>query len=175
VASTGIWREWCVGGTQCQSWFINRLDSGQTATLKIPIFVLDVQTPIAATARLVTATPADTIVVNNQSTLVLQPDLNPMIADGRKADLQLVNVIVGSVYPNPTQDILILELNSLIDNEIPISFFNMQGKMMLQIGQRLTKGLNIIPLHTESLQTGAYLMQVPQTSDKNGLIPFIKK
>ncbi|MEO0041769.1 MAG: hypothetical protein RL329_1217, partial [Bacteroidota bacterium] len=139
VASTGIWREWCVGGTQCQSWFINRLDSGQTATLKIPIFVLDVQTPIAATARLVTATPADTIVVNNQSTLVLQPDLNPMIADGRKADLQLVNVIVGSVYPNPTQDILILELNSLIDNEIPISFFNMQGKMMLQIGQRLTK------------------------------------
>ncbi|MEO0042476.1 MAG: Secretion system C-terminal sorting domain, partial [Bacteroidota bacterium] len=76
---------------------------------------------------------------------------------------------------NPTQDILILELNSLIDNEIPISFFNMQGKMMLQIGQRLTKGLNIIPLHTESLQTGAYLMQVPQTSDKNGLIPFIKK
>jgi Domain of unknown function DUF11/HYR domain/Secretion system C-terminal sorting domain len=175
AASTGVWREWCAGGINCRSWFINRLDVGQTATLTVPLFVLNVETPIVATTRLVTVTPADTVVGNNQATITLLPEINPIIADGRKADLQLVNVILGSVYPNPTQDLLILELNSLIDNELPISFFNMQGKKVLQLEQRLTKGFNVLTLHIEGLQTGAYMMQVPQTSDKKGMIPIVKQ
>jgi Domain of unknown function DUF11/HYR domain/Secretion system C-terminal sorting domain len=175
IASTGFWREWCAGGVNCHSWFINRLEAGQTATLTVPLFILNVETPIVATTRLVTATPVDTMVSNNQATIIVSPETNPMIADGRKADLQVVNVIIGGIYPNPTQDILILELNSLIDNELPIFIFNMQGKKVLQLDQRLTKGFNILTLHTESLQSGAYLLQVPQTSDKKGMISFIKR
>jgi Domain of unknown function DUF11/HYR domain/Secretion system C-terminal sorting domain len=175
TASTGVWREWCAGGINCRSWFMNRLEAGQTATLSVPLFVLNVETPIVATTRLVTVTPADVLVGNNQATITLLPEIHPIIADGRKADLQLVNVMIGGVYPNPTKDVLILELNSLIDNELPIHIFNLQGKKVQQIDQRLNKGFNILTLNMEGLQTGTYLLQVPQTSDKKGMIPFVKQ
>ncbi len=71
TASTGAWNEWCAGGAQCFEWTIPTLAANATATLDVPLYVLDATAPIVVTARLLAATPTDVNAANNVATVTL--------------------------------------------------------------------------------------------------------
>ncbi len=57
VASTGVWQEWCAGGTQCYTWTIPTLAANATATLDLPLYFQNATGNITATATVVGSAP----------------------------------------------------------------------------------------------------------------------
>ena len=69
--SVGNWSEWCAGGIQCFTWTIPTLAANATATLGLPIYVINPTAAIVATAKLLASTPTDNVVSNNIATITV--------------------------------------------------------------------------------------------------------
>ncbi|MFM2269569.1 MAG: hypothetical protein RL757_3010 [Bacteroidota bacterium] len=71
VASLGTWNEWCAGGRQCFEWTIPTLAANSSATLAVPLYVLNPSGNITVTTRLLASTPTDVNAANNVATVTL--------------------------------------------------------------------------------------------------------
>ncbi|MDY8136463.1 M36 family metallopeptidase [Aquimarina sp. 2201CG5-10] len=68
------------------------------------------------------------------------------------------NVIIASLYPNPTKDSFVLNVNSINAKKIKATVYNMLGKRQSQID--LNPGINNVSTKNLSLSSGIYMIQI---------------
>ena len=65
-----------------------------------------------------------------------------------------------AIYPNPTEDILYIQLETLTDRKISYTVFDVYGKKIVESGINAQKGDNIITLNTNQLAKGSYFIKI---------------
>jgi hypothetical protein len=79
VASIGIFQDYCPGGIECSEWTIPTLAAGATATLDIPVYVLNPTGAITATTQLLSSNPVDNNTANNTASVTINSANAPLI------------------------------------------------------------------------------------------------
>jgi hypothetical protein len=172
--SVGNWREYCAGNIKCYEWAIPTLAANSTATLDIPLFILDAVGSISATTRLLSATPTDNNAANNSATVTLNPaSIAPQaLARGNtEKPTQHIPLIVQQIAPNPTDGNITVELESIVEKDVVFSFYNGQGKRVKNEVRSVKKGQNLIPFNLSEVVDGLYIIQ---TSEGQGRFVPIK-
>ena len=179
IAGSGYWTEYCSDGTRCFTWNIPYLGVNSTSNLFIPVFVLNIDTPITATALLLSSSPTDSMTVNSSSTITIQPitsiaPIAPLVKQSFRATKE-VPIIIYNLFPNPTSDNLSVHLNSFSEKEIEFSFFNAMGMQITKEKRGAKEGDNIFNFDVSNWLSGMYYI-VPNTGliSKNTIIKFIK-
>jgi hypothetical protein len=171
VASLGLWEEWCAGGTQCFTWTIPTLATNAAATLDVPLFILDVATPITATAKLLSSSPVDNITTNNTGTVTITP--NNALASVQQKPTQLIPVVIEKVSPSYTEGDVFVAVESLFGQEATFLFSDALGKVVKVDKRILEKGRNIIEFDVHNLPQGVYFV-LPSNQSRNMPTKFIK-
>jgi uncharacterized repeat protein (TIGR01451 family) len=70
-----------------------------------------------------------------------------------------------TLFPNPTSDYCMLEINSNASQKVEIEIYNLLGILVKQIGMELSNGINRLTIPVADLSSGNYFMFV---ADKNG-------
>jgi hypothetical protein len=159
--SVGTFQQFCLGGTACYLWRIPSLAGGATASLDIPLYALDATT-IVGTAEILRATPTDNNTVNNKAsaTMTLQTDT---IVKAYPKLTQLIPIVIRAIAPNPTEDELKLDLESLDAREATFTFYNTSGQMIKSEKRRVKKGLNQVVFSVLDFVQGVYFV-IPSTN-----------
>ena len=163
TVSVGEWQEWCVGGVQCYTWTIPTLAANATATLDVPLFVLNVTTPIVGTARLLSSTPTDAVTVNNTASATINRSTFSSSALARLKASQQIPVVIQKISPNPTEGDVFLNLESLDDREVNFNFSDAFGRIVKMEIRKVEKGQNRLQFDVGQLPQGIYLI-TPSTS-----------
>jgi Zn-dependent metalloprotease len=71
-----------------------------------------------------------------------------------------------SVYPNPAQSQLNLELNLLQSQNVTISMFDMLGQSVYASQQPMSAGANTVRINTSNLPRGVYFLEVISSSGR---------
>ena len=157
VASLGVWEEWCAGGIQCYTWTIPSLAANAVATLDAPLFVLDVATPITATAKLLTSTPVDNITANNTGSVTI----NPISGNAQFSEQQtslLVPMVIKKISPTFTEGDVFVEIESRNTQEVSFFFSDALGKVVKVDKRAIEKGNNIVTFDVLDLPRGVYFI-----------------
>jgi PQQ-dependent dehydrogenase (s-GDH family) len=162
IPSVGTWNEWCTGGIQCFLWTIPSLVANTTATLTVPIYVLNPTSPLVATAKLLNSTPVDNLVSNNTATISLTA-APPPIPSIRIQPTQLIPIVVEKISPNPTDGEVIIQLESLDSREVRFDFSDAFGKTVKTDIRKVEKGRNRVLFDVFELPQGIYFVS-PSTS-----------
>jgi Leucine-rich repeat (LRR) protein len=145
LPTVGTWQPYCSGGVLCYKWSIPSLAANATATLTIPLFVLNVDTAIVATAKLMTSTPVDNNVANNTASVTISPAPTQQIAAlSIRKPTQYIPVIIQKISPNPTDGDVYIDVESLDERDMRFEFFNAQGQNVYNEMQHLKKGSNLL-------------------------------
>ena len=175
TSSLGTWQSYCAGGIACYKWTIPTLSANATATLEIPYFILNVDTPLIATARLVTSTPADGNATNNQESVTVSP------ASAQQAQLlslykptQLIPIVIQQISPNPTEGEIIIAVESLIERDIRFDFYSTLGKNVYKETQHVKKGQNALYFNLTDKQGGVYFVKPEMGGGHNVPMKFVK-
>lgn len=82
--------------------------------------------------------------------------------------------VVLSVYPNPSNNYLSIQLNQAIDGDLIFTVYDINGKVVKNQTQKDTKaGVNKYYIPTEELSYGVYLLKI-KTGDYCQTIKFVK-
>jgi hypothetical protein len=173
--SQGIWRQWCPANTQCFEWIIPTLAPNSTATLEVPLFVLNAMTPLVATATLADSTPIDVTVSNNVANLTVNAAVPQQLPSIKWSPNQQIPIVVQQIMPNPTENLIIVELESIIDKEIIFDFYDFTGKKVRTESLQVQKGLNRFPFDFEGAAPGVYFIQTNQGTGRNVPLKFVKQ
>ena len=160
-ASGGTWNAYC-GTTECNEWHIPSLAVGATATLTLPLYVINTATIINASAELLTSTPTDQNVTNNQASISIPPR-SIIIASVVQKATQLIPIIIQKISPNPTIDgAITVDLESISEREVTFVFYNTLGKILKTDSRKVESGRNKLVFDVLDLESGLYLV-VPTT------------
>jgi PQQ-dependent dehydrogenase (s-GDH family) len=173
TVSQGIWRQWCPAAIQCFEWNIPTLAANSTATLELPLFVLNATSPIVATATLLESLPIDMTVSNNVATVTLNSSVPQQFAV-KWSPTQQIPIVVQQIMPNPTENLVIVELESIIDKEIIFDFYDFTGKKVRTELLQVQKGTNRFPFDFEGAASGVYFIQTNQGTGRNVPLKFVK-
>lgn len=77
------------------------------------------------------------------------------------------------LYPNPSDDMVTVELTNKGDNEANISISNIMGQVVFTKNSVLSSGRNNIQLNVSSLPSGTYIVHI-RTDHKQSTLKFIK-
>jgi hypothetical protein len=78
------------------------------------------------------------------------------------------------LYPNPTSDMLFVDIEVSKEPNVQISIFDISGKMISR--ETYTALNNHIGINMQHWQTGSYLLQLSTTDDKTlGSYTILKK
>jgi hypothetical protein len=102
--------------------------------------------------------------------LNIQASSTPFRTSGSETSISTDEVSVLKVYPNPANDILNLEFNSLTDAIISISVTDLVGKTVLNAQKAGVTGMNNFEISLKDLNRGVYFVEV-----NNGVNREIKK
>ncbi len=166
VPSVGIWNSYCSGGVQCFEWTIPSLAANSVGTLDVPLFILDVRTPITATASLLNSTPVDTKTGNNTATLIVNPTVSFVDAPlflKKQSPSQLVPIVIQSIEPTLTEGDMFIQLESIRAQSVDFQIFNALGKIVKVERKDVEKGQNRLQFDVSMLQNGMYFI-VPMTN-----------
>jgi hypothetical protein len=173
--SVGNWQPYCTGGVECNRWVIPTLAANTTATLSIPLFVLDVDTAIVATARLTASTPADNNVSNNFASIAIAPETTQQIqALSIRKPTQYIPVIIQKISPNPTDGDVYIDVESLDERDMRFEFFNAQGQNVYNEMQHLKKGSNQLHFNITDKESGLYFVKPETSGGRNVPVKFVK-
>jgi hypothetical protein len=178
TASVGTWSEWCPG-RQCFEWTIPTLAPNSTATLDLPLFVLDATAPIVATTRLLASTPADGNTANNTASVTVTSAM-PLQGVGNQAlairqkPTQRIPVVLHNLYPSLTEGDLMVELESLIEKSVQFYIYTAAGKRVVTETRAIEKGKNLVPFDVYSLPSGVYFIQTDAGVGRGAPIRFSK-
>ena len=172
VVSSGIWQIYCPGGLKCSTWAIPSIAGGATLTMDVSFYVLDVTTPIVATATLTASTPTDTNTTNNQASITLAPSLKPIEPTALISPYQ--SVAIQKIAPNPTLDDTEIQIVSIEAQSVNFVFYNSVGTIIRTETRQLEQGLNRVYFDASELSPGIYYVS-PVTKD-NRTVPtkFVK-
>jgi HYR domain/Domain of unknown function DUF11/Secretion system C-terminal sorting domain/CARDB len=175
LPSVGTWQPYCAGGVLCYKWTIPSLAANATATLTIPLFVLNVDTAIVATAKLLTSTPVDNNAVNNTATVTIAPAPTQQIqALSIRKPTQYIPVIIQKISPNPTDGDVYIDVESLDERDMRFEFFNAQGQEVHSEMQHLKKGSNQLHFDITDKQAGLYFVKPETSGGRNVPVKFVK-
>lgn len=82
---------------------------------------------------------------------------------------------VASVYPNPCNGVLNLNLNSVSEAEITVEVVDAFGKTLKSVSSEETIGLSTISFDLTDLNSGVYFVKVTAVDGQSDLHKFIKK
>jgi HYR domain/Domain of unknown function DUF11/PA14 domain/Secretion system C-terminal sorting domain len=176
TTTLGTWSSYCSGGLLCYTWTIPTLPANTTATLGVPLFVLNTSAPLIATAKLLASTPIDNNSANNQASISITPQLLPAqnLSINRRLPTQLVPIVVQSLSPNPTDGSLDIDLESLVQKQVVFYFSNTLGKIIKVEYRDIEKGTNNVHFDVNEFQGGVYFV-VPETNIGNNVpTKFVK-
>ncbi len=161
IPSVGTWNAYC-GKTECNEWTLPSLEVGATATLTVPLYVINTATTINASTQLLSCTPTDQNIANNQASLSIPP--RPIInASVVQKATQLIPIVIHKISPNPTTDgAITVDLESISEREVTFVFYNTLGKTLKTEIRKVESGRNKLFFDVLDLETGVYLI-VPTT------------
>lgn len=177
LPSIGSWREFCPGNLPCFEWNIESLAPNQTATLIVPLFVLDAIEPLIATTKLLSSTPADTIIANNQATVMV-----PLAVSTRRIILsaiderpsQFVPLVIQQIAPNPTEGDIVVHVESLLSQNVRFDFFNILGKIIHSEMKNIHAGENQLNFSLSEKESGIYFIKPSVGGGRNTPIMIVK-
>ncbi len=169
-ASAGIYNDYCAGGSHCQTWSISVLGINQSATLIIPVFVLDPGTPITAQATLTASTPADANGTNDTGSITVAPQMNFSLENQQL----LANSRQLKISPNPASDVINLETHSEVATSVQFVFYNMQGSQIKSEQRQLEKGINQFGFDISGLPSGLFYLQTISEKINLATVKFVK-
>ena len=170
--SMGIWQEYCAGGSRCFMWTIPSIEANSTATLHVPLYVLDATGVMSATTKLLSSTPIDNIVVNNTATVTLNPV--PMSAPQPLVVQKALHLKPLSIQPTISADMVFVEIESLIEKTVDFTIFNTVGKPVQREKYTLEKGYNRLTFDIAQLPKGLYFIQPATNNAQDVPLKFIK-
>jgi hypothetical protein len=173
--SIGSFREFCFG-LRCNEWVIPSIAAGVTATLKVPIFIQDISTPIVFKTDLLASNPTDITANNNTASVIVNfQGAAPVVALSRFKPTQNIPIVVQSIFPNPTDGELNVTVESLIEKTLTIEVYNAQGQRVDAHNRKVEKGINTLQLDASELPQGFYyLMPVLDNALRNAPVKFTK-
>jgi hypothetical protein len=74
--------------------------------------------------------------------------------------------LTATLYPNPTQDDLMISIQSETPQSVTVSILDASGKMMMQESKQIDEGEQEIQINASSLPTGFYFAEVTSSSGK---------
>ncbi len=161
-ASAGIYNDYCAGGVHCQTWSIPVLGVNQSATLIIPVFVLDPGAPVTATATLISSTPTDLNGTNDGGSVTVS-SASPFAGENAGVQnfepLHNLHNLQPILSPNPASDAINIEMQSATAQNIQFSFYNMQGSNVKSEQRQTEIGANQFNFDISSLPSGLYYLQ----------------
>ncbi len=159
--SMGTWREFCANGQPCYEWAIENLAPNQTATLTVPLFVLDAIQPLIATAKLLSSTPANTTVANNQATVIVQlaPSTRRIVSATDEKPTQFLPLVIQAIAPNPTEGEIIVNVESLLSQNVRFDFFNILGITIYSEIKKVYAGNNQLHFNLSERESGIYFIK----------------
>lgn len=172
--SVGNWTEYCPNASLCFEWTIPQLDSAVTATLDVPLFIQDIDTPLVATARLLSSMPNDTVTANNTVTLTIKSSTTAINSVDIFQPTAQNPIIIQALLPTITEGALTLKVESLLDKKIDFSIFNAQGISVKIEHQPVSIGNNILNIDVSQLPNGIYWITPWVTGKFNKPLKFVK-
>jgi hypothetical protein len=173
--SIGTWQEWCSGGTQCFTWTIPNLAANATATLEVPVYVLDAVGTMTATTHLLSSNPVDNNVSNNVATVLVNragsPPIQPFVSPKGTASSPVVH---QQLHPTITENYIVLELESIDNQPIDVRIINALGKVVVSEKIGLELGHNTRQFDVSKLPKGLYLLQTSMGEGRNEAMKFVK-
>lgn len=79
-----------------------------------------------------------------------------------------------SIYPNPADDHVVLNLNSLVEDKLNLEVYTLAGALMLSQKIEVISGQNSIPIDLSELRSGNYLISVGNGDAKSVLSVVIR-
>jgi hypothetical protein len=172
--SIGTWQEWCVGGTQCYTWTIPTLAANTTATLEVPVYVLDAVNTMTATTRLLSSNPVDNNVSNNVATVLVNRSNTPMQPFISSKPTAALSVIVQRIAPTITENYIVVDLESFEDKTINCQIINTLGTVVLSEKLMLERGNNKRQFDVSRLPKGVYFVQTSGEKGREVPMKFVK-
>jgi hypothetical protein len=176
VASVGSFQDFCPGGIECSEWTIPTLAAGATATLDAPFFVLDANAPIVVTTKLLSSTPTDANTTNNTASVTVNPApaVAPVLALSRQKPTQYIPLVVQSIAPNPTEGDVVVEVESLMAQDVQFEFSNAMGQVIQSEKRAVEKGVNQVHFDVYEFTQGVYFIQTSVGKGRNAPTKFVK-
>jgi hypothetical protein len=179
TASTGTFQDFCSGGVECSEWTIPSFSVGATATLDVPVYILNPTGNITATATLLSSTPIDNVVANNTVSLTTPNNLTPVQAPTSQAlafrvPTQLIPVVIQRISPNPTEGDVQIKLDSWTKQTVDFNFTDITGKTIYSEKRDLEKGMNRLDFEVFHLPQGVYFIQTNVGKGKDVPTKFLK-
>jgi GEVED domain/CARDB/Secretion system C-terminal sorting domain len=173
VPSIGTWQEWCSGGTQCFTWTIPTLAANTTATLDVPLYVLDAVAPIIITTHLLSATPATGIYATSTSIRPAgsPPMPQPLIPSKPTASTP---IFLQRLNPTIAEHFIVVELESSVNQSIDFQIVNALGIVVLTQKLNIEQGNNKLNFNVEQLPKGMYFIQTSLGNADNVPMKFVK-
>ncbi len=162
IPSIGSWNQWCAGGVQCFTWTIPSLGVNSSATLDVPVYVLNATGSMLATAKLLSSTPMDNNISNNTATIIVNQATAPL-AQAQSQATQLIPIVIQRIAPNPSDGEVIVELESLDARTVQFDFSNAMGSRIHSEKRAVEKGLNRVLFDVSALPQGVYFV-APNTN-----------
>ncbi|MDZ7880277.1 MAG: GEVED domain-containing protein [Saprospiraceae bacterium] len=169
--SVGTWQEWCSGGTRCYTWVIPNLAANTTATLELPIYVLDAVGLLSATTRLLSSNPTDNTTINNSVTILVGAANAPLIEPLSRLKSNKFAGINQQIRPTIADNDIVLELESNNPQSIDCQVINSLGTVVLTKQLMLERGRNAFNFSVGQLPKGMYFVQ---TGMGNKVMKFVK-
>jgi hypothetical protein len=173
VPSIGTWQEWCSGGTQCFTWTIPTLAANTTATLDVPLYVLDAVAPIIITTHILSATPATGVISVSTS---IRPAGSPPMPQPLIPSKPTVSTPIFLQRLNPTiaEHFIVVELESGVNQSIDFQIVNALGTVVLTRKLNIEQGNNKLNFNVEKLPKGMYFIQTSLGNGDNVPMKFVK-
>jgi hypothetical protein len=77
-----------------------------------------------------------------------------------------MNVNIKNLYPNPTDGISYLTLNSKLPSIAKVNIYAIDGRMIAQSNKELTQGENNLRLDLTNIEPGMYFVEVISKNER---------
>ncbi|MEL6941734.1 MAG: T9SS type A sorting domain-containing protein, partial [Bacteroidota bacterium] len=171
-----------------QRWFVEELGVGETATLELTLFPLITGQEITNFVEVHTqlqvdmdSTPANgdgvTPREDDEAAITLNStnrnnSASNIIVDPRS--FEGTSVVVDQIYPNPTVEIVNLELVSLEIADTEVQIINQYGQILQSVPTQIDRGHNRLQINVTDLPTGNYYLMIRGLEGFNSTRPFVK-
>jgi hypothetical protein len=173
--SVGAWKEFCAGNIKCYEWNIPTLAANATATLDIPLFILDAVGNISGTAKLLASSPTDNNAANNSATITLtQSAPTARQATMVQKPTQLIPVVIQKITPTLTEGDVMIDVESLVSKEMHFYFYNLAGKLARTEVRTVQKGDNSFLFDFYQETQGVYMIQTDLGTGQGVPLKFVK-
>jgi Domain of unknown function DUF11/Secretion system C-terminal sorting domain/CARDB len=133
-------------------WTIGALSAKQTVTLTLVLFPMVKGEDLSLKATLA---PTDDLPRNNLATIIVKNALVP-----RAEPVANMNFGISKIYPNPVEDVFLLEIQSAQLTKATIEIYNAIGLPIQRTEKALLQGSNEIWMDATAFPYGVYIVRV---------------